>query len=131
MNDMEIKSFVIENTWLNRGWGMGFGWGNGYVCIPKDHPWYGKHYDDECYNDVEVNGGLTFSEMIEGEGIQPWFMEYMGEYVIGFDTAHSRDNLDIWPKHEVEAETERLRQQVIAAYQPVLSPNPDDLEGVL
>lgn len=30
----------------------------GYVRVPPDHPWAGKHYDDI---DVAVHGGLTFS----------------------------------------------------------------------
>lgn len=48
---------------------------NGYVQIPKSHPWHGLDYDDI---DVEVHGGLTFSR-------DGW---------IGFDTLHSGD---IWP----------------------------------
>ena len=29
----------------------------GYLGVPKDHPWYGKDYDEV---DVEVHGGLTY-----------------------------------------------------------------------
>jgi len=34
---------------------------NGYVALPKGHPCYGKGYDNI---DVEVHGGLTFSERL-------------------------------------------------------------------
>jgi hypothetical protein len=48
----------------------------GYVHLPKDHPWYGKDYDDLS---VSVHGGLTFSREIEGA------------WVIGYDCSHAQD----------------------------------------
>ncbi len=106
---MEIKSFVLENTWLM---GMDVGWGNGYIVIPKDHPWYMKDYDEI---DVDVHCGLTFGRLIDKAEKDNPFYPYLGEYVIGFDTAHYQDNLQNCPKEYVEAETEKLKQQAIKA----------------
>lgn len=58
------------------------GWGNGYIGLPKDHPWYGKHYDDI---DVDVHGGLTYSEDHKPKH------EPDGLWWIGFDTGHYQD----------------------------------------
>lgn len=55
---------------------------NGYVALPKGHPWYGKGYDDI---DVEVHGGLTFAR--EGNGHE-WERGY---WWVGFDCAHAWD----------------------------------------
>jgi hypothetical protein len=48
----------------------------GYVTVPKDHPHYGKGYDDV---DVDVHGGLTYAE----------------EGTFGFDCAHWNDARDV------------------------------------
>lgn len=53
---------------------------NGYIGLPKSHPYYGKDYNDI---DVEVHGGLTFS----GQGGR-WDKHY---WWIGFDCAHAGD----------------------------------------
>lgn len=54
------------------------GYLNGYTCIPKDHPCYGKDYDEI---DIEIHGGLTFGEYDADCGLH-W---------IGFDSSHSGD----------------------------------------
>lgn len=54
----------------------------GYVFLPKGHKLYGKHYDDV---DVEVHGGLTFSEEATHKKTEQKF------WVFGFDTAHAGD----------------------------------------
>src|ERR1041385_7325070 len=41
-----MKVIIRENTWTPRGGFMDFGWGNGYVLIPKGHPLHGKEYDN-------------------------------------------------------------------------------------
>ena len=99
-----ISMYVLENTWLTRDarYGLDFGWGNGYVRLPSNHPWFDKDYDDIK---VSVNGGLTFGKHI-----------YSGMYAIGFDTAHYMDTLAKWPKEAVVAETRRLKQQAVLAY---------------
>jgi hypothetical protein len=45
------------------------GWGNGYVLIPHNHPFYKKHYDSI---DVNVHGGLTFSELFGSKQFSKW-----------------------------------------------------------
>ena len=45
----------------------------GYITVGADHPWYALTYND--LNDVDVHGGLTFSEK--------------GKF--GFDCAHAGD----------------------------------------
>lgn len=49
----------------------------GYVQVPIDHCWYGKHYNAI---EAEVHGGLTFAETFDG-----------GVFIIGFDCAHLYD----------------------------------------
>ena len=33
----------------------------GYVGVPSGHPWHGKSYNDDALIEVEVHGGLTYS----------------------------------------------------------------------
>lgn len=49
----------------------------GYVTLPKGHKFNGLHYDEIP---VSVHGGLTYANNLEN-----------GEWVIGFDCAHSGD----------------------------------------
>lgn len=101
-----MKTFIKQNTWLP---GMKTGWGNGYVIIPKGHELHGKHYD---YIDVEVHGGLTFSELaseLKWDEIDESDKE---GWVVGFDTAHFNDSAVNWPKHMVQKETNRLMEQL-------------------
>ena len=51
---MEIKTKLIANTNLLRGYGCG------YIGVPKGHLWHGMDYDD--LRDVDVHGGLTWSD---------------------------------------------------------------------
>jgi hypothetical protein len=62
----------------------------GYVAIPPGHPWHGKSYND--LQDVEVHGGLTYSEMCSGRICHvPDPGEPDGVWWLGFDHAHSGD----------------------------------------
>lgn len=108
----QIKSFVIENTWLSRRISE-IGWGNGYVIIPEGHPWHGMNYDDIP---ADVHGGLTFGEFVPDDikETNP-FSAYKGQFIIGFDTCHLHDTLDNWPKEAVEMEAQRLKEQALAA----------------
>lgn len=94
------------------------GYANGYVAVPKDHPYYGKHYDD--IEDIDIHGGLTFSEngkwcynnyedleIIEGNK-----EDLKDCWVFGFDTCHWMDDLGSWPKERVIKETLRLKEQL-------------------
>lgn len=113
----------------------------GYVRVPPGHPLHGKDYE---HADVEVHGGLTFSEIEEckeHEDGQGWWF--------GFDCAHCFDAMydpaatpetvsedmrrvlethreceikypgtresHYWTEAEVVAETERLAEQLAAA----------------
>lgn len=66
-----LKGFLIKNNFSI----------NGYVKVPKDHPDYGKSYEDV---DVDVHGGLTYSDE-------------KGSF-FGFDTQHSGD---VWSAEDV------------------------------
>ena len=54
----------------------GYGWGNGYIRIPKGHKWYGLDYQ---YIDKKYKGNepITYARF-----------EKNGEFWIGFDTCH-------------------------------------------
>jgi hypothetical protein len=106
-----MKIVIIENTWRRIGF-SDFGWGNGYVLIPKNNPLHGKHYDEI---NVDVHGGLTFSELLDSEMIESWKLdkEDEGKWCVGFDTAHYGDNLSKWTKEKVQEEAEKLKKQLI------------------
>tara|TARA_R110000868_G_scaffold36248_1_gene128735 strand:- start:4551 stop:4931 length:381 start_codon:yes stop_codon:yes gene_type:complete len=93
------------------------GWGNGYVAVPPTHPLHLGDIDHIHGDDVtkkinlvetlDINGGITYNDY--GNGIdapKDW-------WVFGFDTAHSGDTIQKWPKEAVEAETKRLFCQLI------------------
>ena len=107
-----MRTVIKENNWLTRGF-IDFGWGNGYVLIPKGHPLHGKSYHDI---DVDIHYGLTFSELVDDKIIDLWKLnkEDMGMWCVGFDTAHSGDNLSKWPKEAVQAEADNLLQQLVS-----------------
>lgn len=100
----------VRESWRNReeiktlGFSFDWGWGNGYVAIPKGHPYYGRHYDDI---DVRIHGGLTYGRMEDGM------------WVIGFDTAHGGDTLERWSELDVKMEAARLWDQVMAVIPPM------------
>jgi hypothetical protein len=106
-NEMEI--FVKENTWLGKSL-INHGWGNGHVIISKGHKLHGVHYDNI---DVNVHGGLTFSENAKDLN-WPEIPESLKDgWVVGFDTAHYKDTSEKWPKDSVLAETYRLKEQLL------------------
>ena len=39
---MKLFSFTVENDWTHD-----YGWGNGYVAVPKEHSLYEKSYSDK------------------------------------------------------------------------------------
>lgn len=120
---MEIKKLILRSNLSSGGYGyISYGWGNGYVGVPPDHPWHGKSYGHELLQDISVHGGLT------------WASDYAprpptiddpsprcspGYWWFGFDTAHLGDTEYSCPKSYVEAETERLYQQACVVYDPV------------
>ena len=82
----------------------GYGWGNGYVVVPKGHPLYGVD-NYEYY--LSIHGGVTFCSF--GKDIDwPEVNLRDDDWVIGFDTAHSYDRSSDWSKSSVVKETKRL-----------------------
>lgn len=106
-----MKTFVKKtNLEITRGWG------NGYVILPKGHPLHGKHYSDihNMFPDLDVHGGLTFSEPASEVMEYGWAMPTDCEdgWVVGFDTCHYMDNPTNCTAKYVVAETERLKKQL-------------------
>lgn len=61
----------------------------GYAAVNPGHPWHGKHYDDP---DVEVHGGLTYSNGCAGDICHvPSPGEPDNVHWFGFDCSHVDD----------------------------------------
>jgi len=91
------------------------GWGNGYVVIPKSHPFYEKSYD-ELNDIINVHGGLTYAGHINIYSKKHYpelTKDDVGSWMIGFDTAHWNDTLHSCPKEYVILETLNLKMQVL------------------
>ena len=110
-----MKSFIRENTWLTRDIHITFGWGNGYVLIPKCNKFNGVHYD-ELNELINIHGGLTFSEAVTEDFIKNWGLSEndLGSWCVGFDTCHYSDTLSKWDKDSVQRETDILLSQLIS-----------------
>lgn len=70
----------------------------GYVGVPEGHKFHGKHYDTEDLRDVNVHGGLTFSDKCSPNGTEERSICHVPEpgesdnvWWFGFDTAHCWD----------------------------------------
>lgn len=108
---MKVQYFCVENEQYNTGiYMVERGWGNGYLVLPKDHPFWGVHYDQINESPHMVaHGGWTFSNFYDKMKSQSSRFITDGsvlesnndDWVIGFDTAHYNDNLDNWPREEV------------------------------
>ena len=109
-------AFTVENTWLVEA-GMTVGWGNGYVAIPKGHSTYGKSHD-ELNDCILIHGGLTFSTKAEWcitDLFKRKFKEHKisGEYwLVGFDTAHFKDNKQSHDEAYIKRQTANLLKQL-------------------
>lgn len=89
-----MKTFVVENTSLF------FGWGNGYVAIPKGNPFWGKNYTEIPDNSRRVTFSAPAVDL-------DWIPEGLEEcWIVGFDTFGAEH----WKKEHVEDETEDLRK---------------------
>ena len=115
---MKIERIIVkENTWLSREpkYNLDFGWGNGYLVIPKGHKLHGLGYGEihVLIPMLECNGGLTFSSL--GVDCKNWAeiteLDY-DSWIIGFDTAHSWDTLDNMPMEKVKRLTIELMNQI-------------------
>lgn len=103
--DLSHKAYSLFPDLISDG-----GWGNGYVVLDKDHPWYGKHYNNIP---VDIHGGLTYSEYIDEKDLDHFNLENedIGKYIIGFDTFHTGDTEEKWTKEAVQEEANRLLRQ--------------------
>ena len=70
----------------------------GYVGIMRDHSLYGVDYNDDKFNNIDVHGGLTFSDKCnqhdcESKGICHVVEDGEDDNVwwLGFDCAHCKD----------------------------------------
>lgn len=111
MNMSNISSFIKENTWLKRGYGLDFGWGNGYVILPRGHPCFGMDYTTIYDNyDINCESELTYAGSAEGCAWPELEEKYRNNdyWIIGFDTAHRGDNIISWPKERVQAVADKL-----------------------
>ena len=120
---MKVIKLIRPITWENN---IDRGYANGYVALPKDHPWYKVGYDNIP---VKVHGGLTFSEMITDDDLNTEFLEsfekvdeqftqedLIDKWVIGFHTLYPDDNQHNCDKEYVLSEIGKLFNQAIDAY---------------
>jgi len=63
----------------------------GYVGVNKEHPLYGKHYDELSH--LSCHGGVTYADLMEDQGELWW---------IGFDCNHSFDYSPGWGKYSFQ-----------------------------
>ena len=100
-----------KKQWLDKATGLpclivrspGSGGLCGYVGVARDHPFYGKNYDDVDVEAVEAHGGLTFADRCVPEDKENSICHIVepGEdddvWWFGFDHAHSGD---VSPKYD-------------------------------
>lgn len=102
----------------------------GYVGISKEHPWYGKDYDNM---DIDIHGGVTFTGSCMSEKNKNTSICHIVEtgepddvWWIGFDCAHCDDRTGINGKNTkffkhgiyrnmtyVEQQIKKLAQQLM------------------
>ena len=103
MLPMYLKESFLRKKMINAsfvGGLMELGWGNGYVGLPKWHPWFNMNYDDIPVN---IHGGLTYANLDKESGL----------WIIGFDTGHYNDNMTNCSYEYVKEETQRLKKQCL------------------
>ena len=101
---MNIKTHIVPTTFLPPT--IAYGYGNGYIGVPPEHPWFNRSYNDI---DVDVHGGLTYSDD-HAPGLEP-----DGYWWIGFDTNHYQDNKYNCDEAYVQNEVLALAEQAIRA----------------
>lgn len=129
---MKLIAFILPAPFFSAA----FGTHNGYVAIPPEHPCYGHGYSESPIVDLDVHGGITYSEpVLLGEvtfmgkfPVNPAYIgtrallldkaEYITEekyipddwWILGFDTCHYFDA--DWDKERVIEETLKLKKQL-------------------
>jgi hypothetical protein len=128
-----IATLIIESSMkrLSLDSFFEFGWGNGYILLPQNHPFYGKDYDSVP---ISVHGGVTFGQVFDSDSFKEWIekREFFGDinfdnyqkfnnyWILGFDTGHCGDNPIYCSKDYVENETNSMLEQCLN----------DDIEGM-
>lgn len=124
--------FVISNDWMDKGLEeakkvvsnsrlFDHGWGNGYVAVHRNHPDFGKNYEEIP---VDVYYGLTYGAPLGNMAAKhlKTIMDAYGSdevlneedwWCFGFDTNHYQDNQINWPRTLVELETKQLESEFI------------------
>lgn len=121
---MKCLTFVLTSPWKRRFTDTSlepllafeYGWGNGYVAIPPNHPGWGKDWETTSPY-LDVHGGVTLC----GKFHEPW-RKIEGEvipeeitkdwWIVGFDTGHWGDNEHDQNEAFVRNETEHLLRQI-------------------
>ena len=122
-----MKTFLRENTWTPSG--RHKGWGNGYVALPRRHPYFGLHYDkiNERLGH-RANGGLTFSK--SSDDIQDWeqVAGMSDMWIIGWDTTHWGNTIEEWPRERVLKENQILSFQLAKAWSDDIKRQSNEVE---
>lgn len=121
-----VHTLVLENH-MKRipGFQFQFGWGNGYVLLPHNHPLYGVNYNDIPVN---IHGGLTFGEYFNSKDFLRWtkdrkvlgdvtldnYKKFDNYWIIGFDTNHFGDDSTTCSETYVLSETQNLLDQCLS-----------------
>ena len=99
---------ILTSVLIDRGepsfYSLQSKWINGYLTFTKDHPLYGKNYDDI---DIDVHGGLTYSDETKADG----HIKAEG-WTIGFDTMHLNDDIEMQDSEYVWNEIESMYKQI-------------------
>lgn len=94
------------------------GYGNGYVVIPKDHPFvlYYQEWDQSDFI-LNVHGGVTYFSKAEKCNFVPSNIYLSKEdYIVGFDTYHYTDTIENCSESMVLVETLFLKLQLLEIY---------------
>jgi len=122
-----VYTLIIEGIFSNMpeySFMLKYGWGNGYVLLPYNHPLYGVDYDDL---NIRVHGGLTFGSKFESNNFLKWvedrefygdvtsenFEKFNNYWMIGFDTNHFGDNSETCSKEYVISESDCMLDQCL------------------
>lgn len=90
----------------------------GYVGVPKDHPLFLTEYEEiEC--DIDVHGGLTFSDYLSNEVVLTTWENYhqsdhyLDAWFFGFDCSHIDDLVPLspFPRGGVYRDAEYVQKQ--------------------
>jgi hypothetical protein len=122
-----IENYLVKHLSLFRLYPsmLEFGWGNGYILLPTNHPLYKKPYDD--INDIRVHGGLTYGQLFNSDSFLKWidglsidgdvtldnYEKFNNYWMIGFDTSHYGDNKENCNKEYVIRQSEYLIDQCL------------------